>query len=423
MEAARSGKHGGKKMMKRAVPIAILCVCLSGTLLWGEPKEDEAVLLISQSQFFKKTQPDGSKKTVPGPARLVIARPGKPKWSEEVLEDPESNVFHKAMIYTGDGQAILTIAGTKAALKLWKKKDGKWTATTLWSPSFGGTFDRLRDVEVGDVTGDGTSEIVLATHDQGVVGVVRNIDGKWVARELDRAPETFVHEVEIGDVDGDGRNEFFVTPSDRNRATFVSQPGKIVMYRWKGGEFERSVVEGFDATHAKEILLADVDNDGTDTLFAAVEAETKAEGGSTRVVKPVRIRMYTLKDGKWSGEDIAVLNDRQCRFLACGDVDRDGRKELVAAGMKSGLWLLRKSPGGKWTTSLIDSRSSGYEHATYLADLDGDGADEIYVASDDQGEISRYRWKDGAFEKSVLLAIPADIITWNVVAGRLPKNM
>jgi len=113
---------------------------------------------------------------------------------------------------------------------------------SLSSPSFGGKFDRLRDVEVGDVTGDGRPEIVVATHDQGVVGVIEKSGGKWFARELDREQGIFVHEVEIGDVDGDGLNEFFVTPSDRNRATFVSQPGKIVMYRWNGKSFEKRVL-------------------------------------------------------------------------------------------------------------------------------------------------------------------------------------
>lgn len=401
------------------IPVAVLLLGLGS--LHGETEEREPVLLISQSQFLKETQPDGSKKIVPGPARLGIARPGSPKWKEEVLEDPDSNVFHKAMVF-GDGEFILTIGGTKAALKLWRKEGGRWQAKTLWSPSFGGKFDRLRDVEVGDVTGDGRPEIVLATHDQGVVGVIERAGGKWSARELDREQGIFVHEVEIGDVDGDGLNEFFVTPSDRNRATFVSQSGKIVMYRWTGKSFEKTVVEGFKGTHAKEILLADIDGKGTDTLFAAVEAETKAEGKGTKVVRPVRIREYTLKDGKWAGKDIATLEDRQCRFLACGDVDGDGKNELVAAGMKSGLWLLRKDSGGKWKLTQVDSGSSGYEHAMYLADLDGNGADEIYVASDDQGEVRRYTWKDGKFEKRVLLVLPKDIITWNVVADRLRKD-
>ena len=66
---------------------------------------------------------------------------------------------------------------------------------------------------------------------------------------------TFVHEIEIGDVDGDGKLEFFATPTDRNKAN-ESQPGMMVMYRWNGTQYERSVVDPMGATHAKEILAA-----------------------------------------------------------------------------------------------------------------------------------------------------------------------
>jgi hypothetical protein len=41
------------------------------------------------------------------------------------------------------------------------------------------------------------------------------------------------------------------------------------------------------------------------------------------------------------GGRIATISDATCRCLTAGDVDGDGRKELVAAAHKSGLWLLR----------------------------------------------------------------------------------
>ena len=53
----------------------------------------------------------------------------------------------------------------------------------------------------------------------------------------------------------------------------------------------------------------------------------------------------------------------------------------------------------------IDAASSGFEHPVLLADLDGDGALEIYVASEDQQELRQYRWKNGAFEKSVVMPL------------------
>ena len=50
--------------------------------------------------------------------------------------------------------------------------DGKWSAENLWTQSWGGKLNRLRDIEVGDVDGDGKDEWVIATHDAGVVAVV-----------------------------------------------------------------------------------------------------------------------------------------------------------------------------------------------------------------------------------------------------------
>ena len=67
--------------------------------------------------------------------------------------------------------------------------------------------------------------------------------------------------------------------------------------------------------------------------------------------------------------------------------------------------------------SSIDRDSSGFEHAALLTDLDGDGVDELYVASDDQGEVRRYAWKDGRFVKEVLQrrAVPNAYFTWNLM--------
>ena len=74
---------------------------------------------------------------------------------------------------------------------------------------------------------------------------------------------------------------------------------------------------------------------------------------------------------------------------------------------------------GRWTTKLIDSNSSGFEHAAYAYDLDGDGTIELYVASDDQRELRRYDFSGGAFKKKVLGKLDRDVLTWNITAGKL----
>lgn len=312
---------------------------------------------------------------------------------------------------------ILTIGAMEAALKLWEFRENTWQQTLLWNPVFGGKWDRLRDVETGDVTGDGKPEIVIATHDQGVVAVAMQKGQSWDIKEIDRKPGVFVHEVEIGDIDGNGRKEIFVTPSHPNKIKGGPQPGEVIMYSWNGTNFSKKVIDSFEKTHAKEILVCDMNGKGTSTLFSVVEAETKSNGNKAIRVEPVKIKKYTFNPKMITSEVIATLDDFQCRFLTAGDVDRDGRLELVAAAMQSGIWMI-KGHDKSWKVSLVDSDSSGYEHATYIDDLDEDGLEEIYVASDDQQEFRRYVWNGKAFTKSIISNIPENRITWNITTGR-----
>ena len=364
-------------------------------------------------------------KTTPLPAKLIFLRKDGDTWWREEIQDPESNVFHKAIAWR-DG--VLTIgaevAPKPATLKHWTRgDDGSWTAETLWSVAWEGTrFNRLRDLEIGDVDGDGKDDLVIATHDKGVVAVGREGESGWTFTEMDATADTFVHEVEIGDVDGDGKPEFYVTPSDRNKASGVSQPGGVRRYDPSGDTFVGAEVVHWDESHAKEILVHDLDGDGTDELYVVLEAHiVKDEAGKKQRVDPVRIvRAAPGPDGTWTKTVVAELDDDQCRFLVPGDVDGDGQDELIAAGFKSGLWRLEPQADGTLKPELIDADSSGFEHATHVADLDGDGALEIYVAADDQKLFRVYSWSGTGFDRAEVAPIgPArnSHITWNLQDG------
>lgn len=370
-------------------------------------------LLLGEAWF---TKVDGKPK--PGPARLEIWRKTPTGWERSRLEDPDSNVFHKIIAWEG---GLLTIGAEKAMVKRWTLEGGEWKGTLLWERNWGGKFQRLRDLEIGDVDGDGKDELVIATHDSGVVAVIdpELADGKGAGvTEMDQLADTFVHEIEIGDLEGDGKLEFFATPSERNKAN-ASQPGLVVMYRFEGGKYVRSVVEDQPGTHAKEILATDIDGDGKSEFFSVFEAEV--DNGT--VVRPVTIRQYLPKaGGGFDKVDVMTIDDRQTRFLVPGDVDGDGRKELVAAAMKTGLWLLDSEDGGKtWTKTLIDDKSGGFEHAAAMADLDGNGTLELYVASDDQREVRAYTYDPAtkAWSKEVIGALDESTITWNITTTTL----
>ncbi len=372
--------------------------------LTGEPVPS---LLVTQAWFWKDENGDSQ----PGPARLEIYRAQKNGWERLRIEDGDSNVFHKAIPFE-DG--ILTIGAEKALLKKWTMKNERWTSETLWERDWKGKFNRLRDIEVGDVNHDGKDDLIIATHDAGVVAVIepKTTQSKQTLVELDEVADTFVHEIELGDVNGDGKLEFFATPSDRNQSK-KSQAGKVVMYRWNGKEYQRTIVDSYKKTHAKEILVTDIDGDNKSEIFSVLEAERVGKA----VIKPVEIRQYIEQsDGTFSKKTAFTLKDEQCRFLVPGDFDHDGTIDLVAAGYHSGLWIARQSEEG-WTTTLIDKDSSGFEHTSYASDIDGDGRVELVVAADNQSSLIIYRWNGSDFDKEKIGEIAPNTFTWNIVQG------
>jgi hypothetical protein len=385
----------------------------------AKPVQNKVGLVLAYSQF------DGAK---PKAARAELLIPNGAGFRIEGVEDPDSNVFHKAFALERPSEParLVTLGGSKAAVKVWTRTPTGFVPETLWTEAFGGKFDRMRDAELGDVNGDGRVDIVVGTHDQGVLAYLDHTgpDGRWTVNRLAREKDTFIHEIELGDLDGDGALEIYATPSEPNRLDAGEQSGTVVRYVPKKKQ-GRTVVADLQRRHAKEILVKDVDGDGKDELYVAVEALTSGDRDNVKIEEPVEIRRYDADTPKDAGIVVARIDDRFCRFLTAGDVDGDGKKELVAAAFRSGLWLLRpgSDPKQPWRIEQVERESSGFEHAALLADLDGDGKDELYVAADDQGELRRYVWKDGKAQRDTLLKRenPRETWTWNIMP--LPASL
>ena len=380
--------------------------------------DDLPMGLVLGLSAFPEAKPGDTGAPIPLPAELefLVRRGGE--WVVTRMTDPESNVFHKALTYvTPEGETgLLTGGGEKALLKLWKSEGGKLVAQTLWEKNFGGRFSRMRDVEVGDIDGNGTNVIAVATHDQGVVAVVRPKDGGYEVEELDVEKDTFVHEVELGDVDGDGAMEIYATPSEPNKLDGSHQSGQVVRYVPSKGE-GRVVVADLGDRHAKEILVHDIDGNGKDELYVIVEGQTNPEGRG--LLHRTEIWRYEADTPADQGVVIAELDDRLGRFLTPSDLDGDGKKEIVAALFAKGVWWLR--PGEDhtkpWKKKAIDRRSSSFEHAAIALDLDGDGMQELYVANDNARTVQRYVWNGRRLVKETIYERPdkRSILTWNIM--------
>lgn len=389
------------------------------------PDDLPQALVLGLAQFPPREK-GALPKALPATMSFLARRGGE--WEVVEATDDRSDVFHKVLHYqTPDGEdRILTGAGSEAILALWEKGPDGYSADEaeiLWQKDFGGKFSRMRDVEVADVFGDGRDVIVVATHDQGVVAIVSPLPGGgYEVQELDQEPDIFVHEVETGDVDGDGVVEIYATPSEPNKLDGGEQSGRVTRYIPAKGE-GRKVVADLGHRHAKEILVDDVDGDGQDELYVIVEG--KIDKATKKLTEKVEVLRYDADTDPKEGKVIARFDDRLGRFLTAGDVDGDGKKELVAALYSNGVWLMTpgKTPDAKWKTRSIDRNSGGFEHASIFADLDEDGVSELYVVSDKHGEVRRYVWVDGKPVREVIhkRTNGNSVFTWNIMP--VPADM
>lgn len=361
-------------------------------------------LLLAQAQF-EWVEENGERRAKPGPAKLLVLTRDGAAFKKRVIEDPESRVFHKAACVEG---GVMTIGATQAKLKLWAPDFA--TSQTLWTVSFGGKWDRLRDFEFVDA-----DNLAIATHDQGVVALLTRTKDGWVAKELSRKADTFVHEIEVGDVDRDGKTEIYATPSDPNKVK-TSQGGSIVTFT--PPDWSMSQVAAFTGSHAKEILVADIDSEAPGAeLYAAVEAELGPTPGSGQT-QPVEIRQYTKgAAGRWIMRVVAKLERAlQARVLLAADLQKHGHPDLVVTTMKDGIWRLQPTAGGNpWNAHQIDAESTGFEHAAQAYDTDGDGLLELYVSADDQDEVRSYTWNGETFQRATIATLEKSDITWSIM--------
>ncbi len=348
-------------------------------------------------------------------------------YSTKPFELAGGNVFHKAFWFEpAFGEpGILTISANMPMIKIWREGADGWSSELLFAAEVGNKEHRFRDIEVGDVDGDGQDELVMATHDRGKVFVLeQKADGLEAIEIANRDHATFVHEIELGDVDGDGMDEIFTTPSEPNSMDGSHQAGQIERIDFEGGEWVIRNVENSETTHAKEILLADIEQDGQLELYSAMEGEGLAGlGGQGPSGASTQIKRYDFTGAESEGRVVTALPSDMCRFLNLGDIEGDGQLEILASTRSAGIFRIFQS-GGEWgqQSEVSALQSGGFEHSSVLLDIDGDGSDELFVADDDNKRVLMWYWDEGRERlRKVELLDRSDqdiYITWGVMPLR-----
>lgn len=286
-----------------------------------------------------------------------------PSWQKRIVSTPRQTpgiISSATADLDGDGKAEVAIAyqfgmnePTHGKLVLAVQDAGRESAWTLKPVADVGSIHRLR---WGEFAGKGKLSLAIApifgpdakapTYDQSPAKLVvfhtgaEPLSGRWTAETVGERP--VVHGIRVFDWDGDGRSEI-LSADNLGVALFSMRPGQ-------GGWQEKGLVPG-------------------------AKGEPPKRGSSEiHVGKLATGRRFLATIDPWHGSQVSVwLPDEKGNF----PLDHPNR------------------------TVIDDTLSDG--HALWVADVDGDGDDEIFAGHrGTNARVSAYDFEGKAWKRTVL---------------------